>query len=1193
MGESDLREAFLRFRDHGDVTAFATVFDRTAPDLLELARRLSPQRDGGDSPEDLVQATFVIAIEKRRHFDESRPLEPWLAGILAHLALAAKRRARRATRRPLDDAPGTEDSAVEARELWRAVERATADLPPAYRDLVAARVFAAERPREAAARARRPAGVIRMQLHRGLTLLRRALPKGLLASFFLTADSRVALCAARNAALAHARNVAAFEPLAAPLALGGLAVSKKLALAIAATGLLWVGVRLFLVDPNRPDSDADVTEAARSVETASGAAEFGTTDATAALAESTAREPAIDSIERDDSPFPESYRRALSAVRGRLIEASGAPAAFLDLALLSFDRDRLASDLDPSISSRPPLDVLTTTRTDGDGRFRFIDLEPARTFALGIDPRGPRATLKLIDAPLASGEETDLGDLRLGPILALLGRVVDERGEPVSNARVRATPIPGPIAALGLERITPDSLVMFAERNPIRVEPLPAWLSAILRELPIPTTTSGEDGRFALSGVAPGRVTVIVDHERFTTRAFGPFPSRDSVSLETGDLELLAGREIAGVVLDEARRPIADVEVGVGTTGLVKSRAILERRTSTGEDGRFVARHISEDGDCVVAVRRGPTEAWSIHNGEAAVLEILLESRFSHVVQVVNERGDPVRDAEFRVCARSSIESRPLLERNEEWSTPRHSQDPANRGEYRLLELSPGGYVGIVRDGRGGAARFEFEVEDGAGSTNVVLPAPRTLELTVVDSATREPVEHALVRWLSSDDPNATLAQARTDPNGGCELQRSGGSADADFAVAVDHPGYARRTERVEDETTSLEIALDRGGELAGTITIEGISPMRRHTIVLSPPSDLHFFVASSPPMPLVLSSSEQGTFAAHRLRAGGYSYEIFDDLVGADLSSLASKASADIRSLEPRSLRRGSFAIVGGETTELTIDIVPPGSARNGAIEGRVTSAGRPLTTAAVYIDGSADRRFHQVDGDGRYTIRDVPPGEVEVHLYDFAAGESDGGYLRNLLRRKVDVPSGGVAVADFRLAEHPFRVFVRDRGAAAPGVMVELQRITERNILEVVCKRPTGSDGGVEIAANETGEFRLIADDPARGFAVATIEVRGGGLDADRHIDLDPGITVAGKVDLGDRPGVEPFTLGLVVRLGEGWFYRDVEIDPKVRTFRFPHVPAGELRFTLSDGSGESRRTAATLDHDREDLTLEFPRE
>ena len=89
--------AFVRFCRTGAPEALAQVFDRTAGQLLLVAMHLT--RDGALA-EDLVQGTFVAAIQSADGFAPGRRVLPWLLGILAHLASGARRQAARAARGP-------------------------------------------------------------------------------------------------------------------------------------------------------------------------------------------------------------------------------------------------------------------------------------------------------------------------------------------------------------------------------------------------------------------------------------------------------------------------------------------------------------------------------------------------------------------------------------------------------------------------------------------------------------------------------------------------------------------------------------------------------------------------------------------------------------------------------------------------------------------------------------------------------------------------------------------------------------------------------------------------------------------------------------------------------------------------------------------------------------------------------------
>ena len=108
-----LSQLFDRYRRRGDVGALAEVFDRTAPRLTALAHRL---RKPGVDPDDLVQETFLVAIEQ---------------------------------------------------------------VPAAYREVLELHLEKDYSPTEIAIQLQRPAATVRVQLHRSLAHMRRLLPLGI------------------------------------------------------------------------------------------------------------------------------------------------------------------------------------------------------------------------------------------------------------------------------------------------------------------------------------------------------------------------------------------------------------------------------------------------------------------------------------------------------------------------------------------------------------------------------------------------------------------------------------------------------------------------------------------------------------------------------------------------------------------------------------------------------------------------------------------------------------------------------------------------------------------------------------------------------------------------------------------------------------------------------------------------------
>jgi RNA polymerase sigma-70 factor (ECF subfamily) len=246
MDERTLAQAFTRFRRRGDAAALGEVFDGVAPELLRIARHLVG--DAGEA-EDLVQATFVTAIERAREFDAERALVPWLVGILAkHAANLRRARGRRATgaldeREPPEPRPGPAEL-VQQRELSAVLGDALASLPETYRTVVSEFLLAGRAPREIARSAGLSPSNARVRVHRGLELLRRALPAGFATGAAAVVTGGRGLAEVRVGVLAVAREagpVLASAATAGGVAggiLGGVLVKKTIVVACGVLGVL-------------------------------------------------------------------------------------------------------------------------------------------------------------------------------------------------------------------------------------------------------------------------------------------------------------------------------------------------------------------------------------------------------------------------------------------------------------------------------------------------------------------------------------------------------------------------------------------------------------------------------------------------------------------------------------------------------------------------------------------------------------------------------------------------------------------------------------------------------------------------------------------------------------------------------------------------------------------------------------------
>jgi protocatechuate 3,4-dioxygenase beta subunit len=240
-----------------------------------------------------------------------------------------------------------------------------------------------------------------------------------------------------------------------------------------------------------------------------------------------------------------------AAVSGTVLEAgTNTPVAGAQVTLMSFA-------LRPQ-PGRPPEPLVATT--DQNGQYRFEALESGRYrvsvqkagFATMFGPGLPEATLK------AGERKTDL-NVTIQRGAAIVGRVLDENGEPIANAHVmawRRPPVPNGAAAAG------------------RLGLIPAGSAAQTNDL----------GEFRLFGLAPGEVYVQATSGPDFGRSASPRPTVPLATYFPGiadvvgamPITLAAGQtsgeitirmvsapafQISGVITDEGGRPVENALV--------------------------------------------------------------------------------------------------------------------------------------------------------------------------------------------------------------------------------------------------------------------------------------------------------------------------------------------------------------------------------------------------------------------------------------------------------------------------------------------------------------------------------------------------------------------------------------------------------------------------------------------------------
>ncbi|MCA8970406.1 MAG: sigma-70 family RNA polymerase sigma factor [Planctomycetes bacterium] len=593
-------DLLVRFRDTRDPAAFAMLFERHAFDLWRHACRSSYESDA----DDLVQNTFVSMIENVDAFDERRAVRPWLFGILAnHMRMRSRTERQRALDPDrLDVGPARAracvptDEIVSDAEIRDRLDGAVRGLPEPYRDVVTARFVGSERTRDIAERLGQNPGTVRKQIHRGLHMLRRALPVEIAMGALLWLFPRRARAASR-------------------VSLEGRSVW------LAGAGFVAVLAMAIFVFGHSESIEAPVSSARVQGDDALVSASTDSMEST------TARQIADASIA---TVAPVDARRRLAVTF-----QDGRPAANFTLRLMPAEGDSFAAcQLD---------DRGRDVRTDAEGRLDIGSL----AYRSILVPAGGLPRLYL---GTSTSIEARSKTFRIGPERTVTGRVLGARGLPVANASLWISSTMGrgdagmPIGRTEMDgsfrlRVGCEQPFVWArtERDglsvPVRLTDaatqdvelrldnpgraiagrivgdtgealagaLVAWFPrSDLRLSFTPVYAHCNDvGRFDLGNVCAGDGILIARHEGFATSW-----RRLDEELDPGELlmQLDRGHRLEGIVRDPLGSPLVNVPVQVSPAPLGQDQidgGLRVRDTRTGEDGRYSVSGIGVGEVCV------------------------------------------------------------------------------------------------------------------------------------------------------------------------------------------------------------------------------------------------------------------------------------------------------------------------------------------------------------------------------------------------------------------------------------------------------------------------------------------------------------------------------------------------------------------------------------------------------------------
>src|SRR6186713_2152361 len=160
-------EALVRRARAGDRSAFGALHGRYS----RLVHGLLLARVQPEIADDLVQDVFLVAMQRLGSLDDDNAFGAWLCRIARNLAVDHHRTARRNDPLPAVEAGEAPPPTAEARQVLHAIR----DLPEAYAETLILRLVEGMTGPEIAARTGLTPGSVRVNLHRGMKLLRSRL----------------------------------------------------------------------------------------------------------------------------------------------------------------------------------------------------------------------------------------------------------------------------------------------------------------------------------------------------------------------------------------------------------------------------------------------------------------------------------------------------------------------------------------------------------------------------------------------------------------------------------------------------------------------------------------------------------------------------------------------------------------------------------------------------------------------------------------------------------------------------------------------------------------------------------------------------------------------------------------------------------------------------------------------------------
>lgn len=789
------------------------------------------------------------------------------------------------------------------------------------------------------------------------------------------------------------------------------------------------------------------------------------------------------------------------------------------------------------------------TKTGEDGRFEIHGVWPHAIYILfaGLGTDAPLH--QLLTRTPSPGEVVDLGDIQLPDAGVITGFVLDDNGEPLPGALVRAADVPGTLAAFfPVERFDPQGALLIREPGaPVRVVEMPKWVKPAFDDLPIPSTLSGADGAFRLVGVVPGSNMFAVTQTGFLSEVKPSVQVRAGQTKDVGKIKMRRGEELIGRVVDAAGKPVPGAEVLAGSTLSVAPVDLAQRLGVADADGKFTGTGFAP-GKVTVAARRGKGHAWFLAEPQSVTSDVTvtLPTTFSVDVTVALADSKPATEVRFRLLQGKAGDGAaemhlmgfaPALELKERQKT-------IADGHWRIENLGVGHYT-LVADAAGHAMAWAgFEIATADARVALQLSAPRTFTVRVLGQGDK-PIRNASVY---AEARGARLVEmpmmcGRTDAEGRIVIDKLAGDM---LRVSADHPrwGVVHGEVKVGQEVV---LRMEAPGSLRGLLLENGkpAAPGKFSIAMMRKRGDGQRGALEN--MPALLTSGADGTFFVAALQPGSYELTAIKALDG--LRSPGGLVSMMQEAFLWRQTEQARVDIAAGQEANVQLEAgEKPIEGPTGTIAGSVTIDGK-LGVGYMVVGYSEGRRSAaRVDERGRFDLGAMPVGNVWVNVQ---ANGSDGvmfGGGSALWSSNVDLKQAEAKEMVIEVATSTISgIVVLPDGSPGAGLHVQAQgrlksAIEGQGDGSCWLGAPTDAEGRFQFAQVPEGTWSLTADrrsgDPARG-SVSDLAVRAGVPMTDVRIEMKPTLVVKGRVDFAAFGATKPQWVWIA-------FYRPTDKTP-----------------------------------------------